>query len=76
LISAAPGAGSRTSLRSSRDYDGGEDLEVRKRRQAALNAADARAGNTYRPLVVDGIVGPASLAAARRLRFARWRDVG
>jgi len=58
------------------DYDGGEDLELGKRRQAALNAADAKAGNTCRPLVVDGIVGPASLAAARRLGFARWRDVG
>jgi len=35
------------------DFDGGEDLELGKRRQAALNAIDARAGNTYRPLVVE-----------------------
>lgn len=57
------------------DYDGGEDLALGKRRQIALNAADARAGNTYRPLVVDGVCGPASLAAMRRLGFPRWRDV-
>lgn len=58
------------------DYDGGEDLAVGKRRQAELNALDAKAGNTIRPLVVDGIVGPGSMAAARRLGFTRWRDVG
>ena len=52
------------------------DLELGKQRQAALNAIDAWRGNTYRPLVVDGLVGPASLAAMRRLGFARWRDVG
>lgn len=57
------------------DYDGGEDLELGRARQAALNARDANAGCTLRPLVVDGIVGPASLAAMRRLGFARWRDV-
>ncbi len=50
------------------DYDGGEDLEVGKQRQAALNARGER-------LVIDGIVGPASLAAAQRQGFARWRDV-
>ncbi len=59
------------------DYDGSEDLELGRARQLALNALDARAGNTQRPLVVDGIVGPASLAAMRRLLgpTARWRDV-
>jgi len=61
------------------DYDGLEDLEVGKRRQAALNAAArktaAAAGIAYQLVVVDGIVGPASIAAARRLGFARWRDV-
>jgi hypothetical protein len=57
------------------DYDGGEDLELGRARQAALNARDAKAGATFRPLVVDGVVGPASLAAMRRHGFARWRDV-
>jgi len=57
------------------DYDGGEDLELGRARQARLNELDAKAGNTFRPLVVDGIVGPASLSTARRLGFARWRDV-
>ena len=57
------------------DYNHDEDLEIGRRRQAALNALDARAGNTYRPLVVDGLVGPVSLAAAKRLGFVRWRDV-
>lgn len=50
------------------DYAGGEDLELGKRRQAALNV---RGGS----LRVDGIVGPASLAEAERQGFARWRDV-
>ncbi len=49
------------------DYDRGEDIERGKRRQAALNARGER-------LVVDGLVGPASIAAARRHGFARWRD--
>jgi hypothetical protein len=57
------------------DYNHDEDLEIGRRRQAALNALDARAGNTYRPLAVDGLVGPVSLAAAKRLGFVRWRDV-
>lgn len=58
------------------DYDGLEDLLVGKRRQATLNAADARAGHTYRPLTVDGVCGPASIAAMRRHGYTRWRDVG
>lgn len=58
------------------DYDGGEDLVLGKQRQAALNAADAKAGRTFRPLAVDGIVGPSSMATARRQGYSRWRDVG
>jgi hypothetical protein len=58
------------------DYDGGEDLQLGKARQAALNAADARLGLTWRPLVVDGVGGPASVAAMRRHGYERWRDVG
>jgi hypothetical protein len=57
------------------DYETGQDLEIGRDRQVALNARDARAGNTYRPLVVDGVCGPASLAAMRRHGFSRWRDV-
>lgn len=58
------------------DYDGDEDLELGRTRQIWLNAADASAGHTYRPLTVDGICGPASLLAMQRHGFARWRDVG
>jgi hypothetical protein len=47
-----------------------------RRRQAALNAADARAGNTWRPLVVDGVCGPASVQAMRRHGNEHWRNVG
>lgn len=50
------------------DYAIGEDLSVGRQRQAALVARGER-------LVVDGIVGPATIAAARRQGFARWRDV-
>lgn len=50
------------------DYDGMEDISVGKDRQSALNALGAR-------LTVDGIVGPASLQAAEKFEFARWRDV-
>ncbi len=57
------------------DYDGHEDLELGRDRQAVLNARGSRAGETWRPLVVDGVCGPASLAAMRRQGFARWRDV-
>jgi hypothetical protein len=57
------------------DYDGGEDIERGKRRQAALNVLDAKHGNTNSPLVVDGVCGVASLAAMHRLGFARWQDV-
>lgn len=50
------------------DYDGGEDLLLGKQRQSALNARGER-------LAVDGVVGPASIAAMQRHGFARWRDV-
>jgi hypothetical protein len=50
------------------DFDGAEDLAVGRRRQEALNARGES-------LTIDGVVGPASLAAAARQRFARWRDV-
>lgn len=58
------------------DYDRGEDLGAGRERQAFLNRRDAELGNTIRPLVVDGLVGPSSIAAARRLGYDRWRDVG
>lgn len=50
------------------DYDANEDIELGKRRQQALIARGEQ-------LEMDGIVGPASLAAARRRGFPRWRDV-
>lgn len=57
------------------DYDGEEDLHLGRARQARLNAIDAKAGNTFRPLVVDGVFGPATAATMQRLGFKRWRDV-
>ena len=56
-------------------YDLGEDLDLGKRRQRALNTLDARAGLTWSPLVVDGVCGGASIAAMRRHGLKRWRDV-
>ena len=50
------------------DYAGGEDLLIGGQRQAALVARGER-------LTIDGVVGPASIAAARRQGFTRWRDV-
>lgn len=50
------------------DYATGQDLELGKARQRHLNGLGER-------LAVDGLIGPASLAAARRHGFARWRDV-
>lgn len=50
------------------DYHGGEDLELGRARQRTLRTRGEQ-------LEVDGLVGPASLAAARRQGFARWRDV-
>ncbi len=58
------------------DFEHDQDLALGKQRQLALNALDAKAGNTARPLVADGVCGPASMAAMRRLGFDRWRDVG
>lgn len=57
------------------DYDNGQDVMLGKQRQTRLNELDAKAGNTYRPLVVDGIFGPASRDAMLRLGFRSWRDV-
>lgn len=50
------------------DFNGCEDLAVGERRQHALNALGES-------LTIDGVVGPASLAAAAKHGFARWRDV-
>lgn len=71
LIAAHVGAGAEPL-----DYSNSDDLVRGRERQLALNALDARAGNTVRPLVVDGLVGAASIAAMRRLGYTRWRDVG
>ena len=50
------------------DYDGGEDLELGRARQAMLVARGER-------IAVDGLVGRESLAAARRQGRGRWREV-
>lgn len=50
------------------DYAAGEDLAKGRSRQQALNASGGQ-------LKVDGLVGPASLAEAKRQGFQRWRDV-
>lgn len=50
------------------DYGAEEDLDIGRARQRALNA---RGGG----LTVDGLVGPASLAEARRQGYRHWRDV-
>lgn len=57
------------------DYGKREDLQIGCARQIWLNAADSRMGLTNRPLTVDGVCGPASMAAMRRHGFARWADV-
>lgn len=48
-------------------FDTGEDLVIGRRRQQALVKRGAK-------LTVDGLVGPASLAAAAKLGL-RWRDI-
>jgi N-acetylmuramoyl-L-alanine amidase-like protein len=55
-----------------------QDIALGMQRQRYLNTVSAKRGETLRPLVVDGLVGPSSLAAMRRLMgpAARWRDVG
>lgn len=50
------------------DYDGLQDLALGRGRQRTLNGRGEH-------LVVDGQVGPASVTAARRQGYARWRDV-
>jgi len=57
------------------DYASEEDLHIGRARQTWLNAEASRRGLTNSPLVTDGFVGPASLARARLLGIARWRDV-
>lgn len=57
------------------DYSNSDDMVRGRARQVYLNTLDARAGNTQRPLVVDALVGRASIAAAERLGYSRWRDV-
>lgn len=56
------------------DYSHGEDLELGRRRQAWLNAESARRCLTWAPLVVDGVLGPASRAAMRRIASS-WAAV-
>lgn len=48
-------------------YD--EDIHIGKLRQAALNSRGEG-------LVIDGVLGPVSIAAMRRQGFATWSDVG
>lgn len=50
------------------DFASGEDLAVGRKRQSVLVARGEH-------LVVDGLVGPKSIAAARRQGFGRWREV-
>lgn len=50
------------------DYNNEDDIVRGKQRQAALNARGAK-------LTVDGICGPASIAAMIKAGFKRWRDV-
>jgi hypothetical protein len=57
------------------DYAGGEDLELGRARQRWLNAEANRRGETWSPLVVDGLVGPESIERARQMGIVRWRDV-
>lgn len=57
------------------DYATGQDLAVGRGRQQWLNAEASRRGETWSPLIVDGLVGPASLARAKQLGFRAWRDV-
>jgi len=50
------------------DFSTGEDMRVGAARQTWLVQHGAK-------IMIDGQVGPVSLAAARRLGFARWRNV-
>lgn len=54
------------------DYATGQDLAVGRGRQRWLNE---NSEDVYSPLVVDGLVGPASIARAKQLGFKAWRDV-
>jgi len=50
------------------DFATGQDLDLGRARQQRLNAGGAS-------LTVDGLVGPASVAAARAQGYGRWRDI-
>jgi len=50
------------------DFEHSDDLRAGIQRQAALNARGES-------LKLDGICGPASMAAMRRQGFASWRDI-
>lgn len=50
------------------DFVSREDLAVGKKRQAVLVASGES-------IAIDGIVGPATIAAMQRQGFRRWRDV-
>lgn len=63
IYAALPAAGAEPL-----DFVAREDLVVARRGQAALHALGEQ-------LTVDGLAGPASIAAARRHGFTRWRDV-
>ncbi len=57
------------------DYAIGQDLVRGRLRQIWLNAEQSRRGETWAPLVVDGLVGPASLARARQMGVVPWSKV-
>ncbi len=57
------------------DYDARHDLELGKDRQRRINELTAAKQTRCAPLKVDGVCGPASVAAMRLHGFQRWRDV-
>lgn len=57
------------------DYDGGQDLELARQRQRRLNELTAATHPGNQLLAIDGICGPASIAAMRLHGYLRWRDV-
>jgi len=57
------------------DFDRDEDRIASKWRQAALNARDLATRFAGPRLTIDGLCGPASIAAMKRQGFVRWQDV-